>query len=47
MDEDFDPSLLCPDIDMEVDEVPVITSSGKWKTSQLGSTLNKLTKSIM
>ncbi|KAJ8964025.1 hypothetical protein NQ314_005165 [Rhamnusium bicolor] len=27
MDEDFDPSLLCPDIAMEVDEAPVITNS--------------------
>lgn len=29
MDDDFDPSLLCPDIAMEVDEAPVITTTGK------------------
>ncbi|XP_018580112.1 formin-like protein 7 [Anoplophora glabripennis] len=27
MDDDFDPSLLCPDIAMEVDEAPVITTT--------------------
>ncbi|XP_074025973.1 uncharacterized protein isoform X2 [Leptinotarsa decemlineata] len=27
MDEDFDPSLLCPELSMEVDEAPVITEN--------------------
>ncbi|CAH1161736.1 unnamed protein product [Phyllotreta striolata] len=27
MDEDFDPSLLCPELSMEVDEAPVITTN--------------------
>ncbi|KAG5879805.1 hypothetical protein JTB14_013451 [Gonioctena quinquepunctata] len=27
MDEDFDPSLLCPELSMEVDEAPVITNN--------------------
>lgn len=29
IDDDFDPSLLCPDIAMEVDEAPVITTTGR------------------
>lgn len=29
MDDDFDPSLLCPDISMDVDEAPVVTNESK------------------